>query len=143
MNFDCLFLFHVHCSFHIQCSFFVFQPGNREYLSFYVYQREWQPTKPKGPVFAQDKGPGPAVTSLPTTIGKNTLLNVNRIRILNFIQLKYSSIISTTTLLNCIKQCLSYWNMRPRSGKVPKYVIFYLQMQTLTIFKLFYWTWKN
>ncbi|KAG8197605.1 hypothetical protein JTE90_001537 [Oedothorax gibbosus] len=45
------------------------KPGNREYLSFYIKQREWKPTKPLGPIMAQNVGPGPANVNLPPEVG--------------------------------------------------------------------------
>ncbi|KAF8791938.1 Outer dense fiber protein 3B like protein [Argiope bruennichi] len=45
------------------------KPGNKDYLSYYVYQGEWRPTKPKREVAATNKGPGPAIVNLPTAIG--------------------------------------------------------------------------
>ncbi|XP_042899372.1 ciliary microtubule associated protein 1A [Parasteatoda tepidariorum] len=44
-------------------------PSNQDYLSYYVYQGEWRPTKPLRPIGAMSGSPGPAIVNLPSTIG--------------------------------------------------------------------------
>ncbi|GFQ86163.1 outer dense fiber protein 3, partial [Trichonephila clavata] len=46
------------------------QPTNQDYLSYYVYQQEWRPTRPIGVIGAQSSSPGPAIVNLPSTIGE-------------------------------------------------------------------------
>ncbi|GFS83657.1 outer dense fiber protein 3 [Nephila pilipes] len=46
------------------------KPGNRDYLSYYIYQGEPRPTRPLKSIGASFKGPGPAVVNLPTAIGE-------------------------------------------------------------------------
>ncbi|KAG8172035.1 hypothetical protein JTE90_017339, partial [Oedothorax gibbosus] len=43
-------------------------PTNQDYLSYYVYQNEWKPTKPLGPISAMWNNPGPGIVNLPPTI---------------------------------------------------------------------------
>lgn len=45
-------------------------PSNPEYLSYYVHQEEWKPTRPLKPVGAVFNSPGPATVNLPPTIGE-------------------------------------------------------------------------
>ncbi|GIX94588.1 outer dense fiber protein 3 [Caerostris darwini] len=45
-------------------------PTNQDYLSHYVYQGEWRPTRPIGLIGAMTSSPGPAIVNLPSTIGE-------------------------------------------------------------------------
>ncbi|GIY78488.1 outer dense fiber protein 3 [Caerostris extrusa] len=45
-------------------------PANQDYLSHYVYQGEWRPTRPIGLIGAMTSSPGPAIVNLPSTIGE-------------------------------------------------------------------------
>ncbi|GIY97600.1 outer dense fiber protein 3 [Caerostris extrusa] len=45
------------------------KPGNRNYLSYHIYQGEWRPTRALRAVGAAHVGPGPTAVSLPPTIG--------------------------------------------------------------------------
>ncbi|GFT52703.1 outer dense fiber protein 3 [Nephila pilipes] len=46
------------------------QPTNQDYLSYYVYQGEWKPTRPIGILGVQTSSPGPAIVNLPSTVGE-------------------------------------------------------------------------
>ncbi|GBM82893.1 Outer dense fiber protein 3 [Araneus ventricosus] len=45
-------------------------PTNQDYLSYYVYQGEWKPTRPRRSIGAMSSSPGPAIVNLPSTIGE-------------------------------------------------------------------------
>ncbi|GIY07079.1 outer dense fiber protein 3 [Caerostris darwini] len=45
------------------------RPGNRNYLSYHIYQGEWRPTRALRAVGAAHVGPGPNAVNLPPTIG--------------------------------------------------------------------------